>query len=132
MSRRYPPLSEINITNLVDVTMVLLIIFMITAPLMRSGIQVELPKTQVSDISSQVGLVITLTRRAEIYVDEQLVTIETFGTALSKAMADHPGQQVLLKADREVPYGQVIRIMDQIKLAGISNLGLIIIPEKRL
>ena len=125
---RYLSISEINVTNLVDVTMVLLIIFMITAPLLRSGIEVKLPKSESQDLKPHEGVVVTLTRDHMLYVNDEEVAPERFELLLLRRYTESGKKLVLLKADEEIPYGRVIRLMDQVKGVGISNLGLIVEP----
>jgi len=100
---RYPSISEINVTNLVDVTMVLLIIFMITAPLLRSGIEVELPKSSIQDLKPHEGVVVTLTRDRLLYVNDEEVSSEAFEVVLLKRYTVSGQKLVLLKADEEIP-----------------------------
>lgn len=127
---KYRIISEINVTSLVDVTMVLLIIFMITAPLMRSGIEVELPKTKATDLKPYEGVVVTLTREGIIKLNDIKTSLEKFDVKLLQLYASSSRKMVMLQADTEVPYGKVIQIMDRIKGAGINNVGLIVQPEK--
>ena len=127
---RYNGISEINVTNLVDVTMVLLIIFMITAPLMRSGMQVDLPESKTTDLKQKEGIIVTLKKDGIILVDEKTVPADQLVTVLSRMIAAQGDQTVLLHADKAVPYGNVISVMDDIKQAGINHLGLVLIPEK--
>lgn len=126
--RRYASLSEINVTNLVDVTMVLLIIFMITAPLLRSGMKVELPKSDSRDISPREGILVSLNRQGVIFIDEEQVKAENFSERLLQKYSASGGRHVLLQADQAVPYGRVVTLMDDIKRAGIHNLGLVVQP----
>lgn len=127
---KYRTISEINVTSLVDVTMVLLIIFMITAPLLRSGIEVELPKSTADDLKPYEGVVVTLTKDGQIKVNDEPVKLEHFDAKLLQIYAASSRKIVMLQADKEVPYGRVIQLMDRIKGAGINNLGLIVQPEK--
>ena len=127
---KYRTISEINVTSLVDVTMVLLIIFMITAPLLRSGIEVELPKSKADDLKPYEGVVVTLTKDGSIKVNDEAVKLEHFEVKLLQIYAATSRKVVMLQADKEVPYGRVIQLMDRIKGAGINNLGLIVQPEK--
>lgn len=127
---KYRTISEINVTSLVDVTMVLLIIFMITAPLLRSGIEVELPKSKADDLKPYEGVVVTLTKDGNIKVNDEAVKLEHFEVKLLQIYAATSRKVVMLQADKEVPYGRVIQLMDRIKGAGINNLGLIVQPEK--
>lgn len=127
---KYRIISEINVTSLVDVMMVLLIIFMITAPLLRSGIEVELPKSKADDLKPYEGVVITLTRDGIIKLNDETAKLDNFEVKLLKIYAASHRKMLMLQADKEVPYGKVIQIMDRIKGAGINNLGLIVQPEK--
>jgi biopolymer transport protein ExbD len=129
--RRFASLSEINVTNLVDVTLVLLIIFMITAPLLRSGMEVELPRSSSRDISPREGILVSLSKDERIFIDDQAVTQENFSARLLKEYGASKDKQVLLQADRAVPYGKVIELMDDIKGLGIHNLGLIVEPSDK-
>lgn len=130
-TRKYSSLSEINVTNLVDVTMVLLIIFMITAPLLRSGMEVNLPKSDTRDITPRTGIIVSLNSDGIIFIDDEQVKPENFSARLLKIYTARNGQQVLLQADRAVPYGQAIALMNDIKSVGINNLGLIVEPKER-
>ena len=130
MNRQLKTLSEINVTNLVDVTMVLLIIFMITAPLIRSGIEIELPKTQ-SDLLNDVDyILISLSKEEKIFIDEEEVAVDLFSETLGQKYEAQGGKPVVLKADKGIPYGSVVRLMGQIQSAGIGNLGLVVEPEE--
>ena len=126
---RYQGISEINVTNLVDVTLVLLIIFMITAPLLRSGIEVTLPKSEAQDLQPKEGTTVTLQQDGSLYIDDMLVPSDQFEVILMQHYNESGRKLVLLKGDERIPYGSVIRVMDRIKGAGISNLGLIVQPE---
>ena len=127
---KYLTISEINVTSLVDVTMVLLIIFMITAPLLRSGIEVDLPKSKSDDLKPQEGVLVTLNREGLLYINDEKVQPDNFESILFNKYTASSRKIVLLQADKEVAYGKVVKIMDIIKGLGISNLGLIIEPEK--
>ncbi len=126
--RKFTSLSEINVTNLVDVTMVLLIIFMITAPLLRSGMEVELPRSSSQDIHPREGILVTLSKDKRIYINEEPVKAQDFSARMLKVYGSQSGRQVLLQADKAVAYGEVISLMDQIKNLGINNVGLIVEP----
>src|SRR4030042_863355 len=121
--RRYLSISEINVTNLVDVTMTLLIIFMITAPLLRSGIEVRLPRSEVLDIRPQEGIVVTFTKEKQLFINDEAVASEGFELLLYQRYTDTGKKTVLLKADEEISYGEVIRLMGRIKGTGIFTLG---------
>lgn len=127
---RYRALSEINITNLVDVTMVLLIIFMITAPYMKRGLEVRLPKASADAVSADSNLIITLTRDSVLVLNNEPLLPEHFGTTLLQKYKERGEAPVMLQADKAVPYGQVIAVMNRLKKAGISNMALLVEPEE--
>ncbi|MBU0713110.1 biopolymer transporter ExbD [bacterium] len=126
----YTSISEINVTNLVDVTMVLLIIFMITAPLMRTGLQVELPESKINDLKNKEGVTVTITRDGNILIENETVNLQQMGNYLTRRLSTEGNLFVLLHADKSVPYGKVISVMDYIKQAGFSNIGLVLTPGK--
>jgi biopolymer transport protein TolR len=127
---RYNSISEINLTNLVDITMVLLIIFMITAPFIFSGIKVALPKTRAENLSVHQNVVVSMTSEGFIYINEEKVEGKNFQAVLMQRYREAERRGVLLKADRQIAYGDVIALMGQIKQAGITNLGLVVEPEQ--
>jgi len=126
----YTSISEINVTNLVDVTMVLLIIFMITAPLMRTGLQVELPESKINDLKNKEGITVTITRDGGILIENETVNLQQMGNYLTRRLSAEDNLFVLLHADKSVSYGKVISVMDYIKQAGVSNIGLVLTPGK--
>jgi len=126
----YTSISEINVTNLVDVTMVLLIIFMITAPLMRTGLQVELPESKINDLKNKEGVTVTITRDGTILIENETVNLQQMGNYLTRRLSTEGNLFVLLHADKSVSYGKVISVMDYIKQAGVSNIGLVLTPGK--
>ena len=129
--RRYTSISEINVTNLVDVTMVLLIIFMITAPLLRSGIEVNLPQTKADNITTRDNVTVTVNREGLIFLNDEKISISSFQPALLKKYEASGKKTVLLMADKTVPYGRVIEVMDRIKKVGINNVGLVVEPIEK-
>ena len=129
-NNRYPTISEINVTNLVDVTMVLLIIFMITAPLLKSGIEVKLPTSGAPDIKPQDGVTVTLRQDGVVFINDEAVTSDAFDLLLLRRYDESGRELVLLQADEAIPYGEVIHLMDRIKSVGISNLGLLVEPAE--
>ena len=119
-------LAEINVTPLVDVVLVLLIIFMVTAPMMTKGIGVELPETTARPLpQKERPVIITVDRKGTVYLGELRVDLLTLENRLKRIKSDSPGAQFLLKADRSVPYGRVAEVMARIREAGITNLGLV-------
>ncbi len=127
----FRPLTDINITNLVDVTLVLLIIFMIAAPLIHSGVKVDLPRMQSGAEVIQEGILVSYTHDDQIYIDGNLVTGSDFENRLIKLWVQSGRKPVLLSADSNVPYGKVIGLIDKIKSVGVENLGLIVEPGKK-
>ena len=127
-NRKLKSISEINVTNLVDVTMVLLIIFMISAPTLLSGFKVQLPEADGEPLTNQQNLIITLTRDDQIFIEEEKIAAQDFASILKKKWLARGQCDVLLQADRDLSYGKVIRFMGTIHTTGIHNLGLIVDP----
>ncbi|MBU2547510.1 MAG: protein TolR [Proteobacteria bacterium] len=125
------PLSEINVTPLVDVMLVLLIIFMVTAPMMMEGMDVKLPQVDSSAIQTEgERLVITVNAQGEIFLDEFKVPIEDLNIKIKRILDVRASKQVYLRADKSIPYGQVAKIMSEVRRAGVTNLGLVTEPEQ--
>jgi len=122
-------LSEINITNLVDVMTVLLVIFMLAAPLMKHGIDVDLPQVSSKGIELRDEFVVTVDKEEKIYLNEQLISLELLERRLREIYAARPDITIFLKADKRVPYGSVVRIMGRVRRAGIEKLGMVTEPE---
>ncbi len=131
-NRQYRPMAEINVTNLVDVVLVLLIVFMISAPMMQAGVEIDLPKASESprDISS--GIMISIDKNQQIYIDQYKVKIENFDSRLKNIREVKKFRPIFIRADKTVPYGVVIELMARIKKLGVENVGLITEPETRL
>lgn len=123
-----PPLSDINVTPFVDVMLVLLVIFMVTAPMLSQGLPVNLPEAPAQSLVSQKPLVVSINRDRVIYLDDRPVTLDGLALALAPLTQGQKGQEVLLKSDREVPYGLVIQVMSTLKQAGVEKLGLVTAP----
>jgi len=122
-------MSEINVTPLVDVMLVLLIIFMVTAPMMVQGINVSLPETKNTQLDSKdEHLTISIDKQLRIFLNETPVRLEDLGRALSSFHTNRPDEYAFLKADKDVPYGLVVRVMSDIKDAGIEKLGAVTEP----
>lgn len=122
----FSPVSEINVTPLVDVMLVLLIIFMVTAPMMQQGVEVDLPTAKGKGFSKESRLVVSITRKKNIYVGK-MGNIKL--RDLPRRLAGGVAEEVLVKSDASVPYGYVIKVMAQIKKAGIEKVGLVTNPE---
>jgi biopolymer transport protein TolR len=123
-------LSEINVTPFVDVMLVLLIIFMVTAPLIQQGLDVNLPEATAKGLKSpEDPTVLTIDKGGKIFFGTNEVAIEKL-RGFVEAMKENKGlEELYLKADKDVPYGTVVKVMAEIKAAGIDRLGMITIPE---
>jgi biopolymer transport protein TolR len=125
-------LSDINVANLVDVVLVLLIIFMISAPLLQSGIEVELPQTATRDTDFNEGMLVTINEQGAYFfsVDgrDYFVNPKDFETRLQEIADDKGYSAVYLRADKDVPYGEVVELVSRIKKAGFVSLGLVTSP----
>ncbi len=128
--RTYDALHDINVTNLVDVVLVLLIIFMIAAPMMQAGIDIQLPRTKATPEDMGEGVVVTITKEQRIYIDERVTNLDRFEGILTDVARKKGSQSVYLRADKDIPYGLVIQIVGKVKALGIQNLGLVTEPEK--
>jgi len=117
--------AEINVTSLVDVMLVLLIIFMITAPMMQGGVDVELPRAEARPLEPKEGLVVTVDRAGRIFVDQTAVSYADFRVTFRSLVAARKPNGVFLRADSRVPYGDVVRTLAVIRAAGVQNVGLV-------
>jgi len=127
-------LSQINVTPFVDVMLVLLIIFMVTAPMLDQGVQVDLPEVEESPglPAQQEPLVVTMQRNGKIFIGKaEVETVSKLGPVLQQALKGKPDREVFLEADQNVPYGRVVQVMAAVKRAGIEKLGMVTrLPEE--
>jgi biopolymer transport protein TolR len=125
--KRRRPMSEINVTPFVDVMLVLLIVFMVTAPLLTVGIPVELPETKASDALSddQAPLVVTVQEDGSVSLQKNIMDADTLIARLQAIVDENPSVELYVRGDRRVPYGTVIGVMDMIKSAGMSRVKLV-------
>ena len=122
-------MSEINVTPFVDVMLVLLIIFMVTAPMMVQGVDVSLPEASSAPLQSdQEHLVITVDKNQQVFINELQVEMDFLQQKLLKILEGREDRQVFLKADRDIAYGIVVRVMAEVKAAGVEKLGMITMP----
>lgn len=126
-SRDRNVLSEINVTPLVDVMLVLLVIFMVTAPLLQQGVDVNLPRAKGKDLPPEERISLVIKRDRNIYMNETPITIPQMRQKLEAISKLNPN--IFLKADKDVPYGLVVEVMGEIKEAGIEKLGMITEPK---
>ena len=128
--RRYAPLAEINITNLVDVTMVLLIMFMLTAPFLQAGVKLRLPKAEAKSIEEQEGVTVSIDENSRIFIDEKAVRWNEFSAEFRRAI-EATAPRVFLRVDKNVRYETVLQVIARIKMLGIEDLGLIAEQEEK-
>ena len=124
-------MSEINVVPLVDVVLVLLVIFMITAPLLYRGIDINLPQSSTNTIKPTERVVLTVRDEKNIMVDKQKVALSELQKVLQGMMDGSPNMAVYLRGDKEVAYGVVIQVMDIAKRVGIEKLGMVTEPAKK-
>jgi biopolymer transport protein TolR len=120
------PMAEINVTPLVDVVLVLLIIFMVTAPFLQGGLEIDLPKVATRGLDVREGLIVSVRADRTIAVGNTVVPIGRFEDALSRAGAAR--RPVFLKADQKVPYGTIVDLVARMRRSGIAALGLVTEP----
>lgn len=130
--KEYRPMADINVTNLVDVVLVLLIVFMISAPMMQAGVEIDLPKASESPKDVSSGIVISIDRNQQIFIDQYKVPADQFESRLRNIREVKKFRPIFIRADKKVPYGTVIELMAKIKKMGIENVGLVTEPETRL
>ena len=123
-------LAEINIIPLVDVVLVLLLIFMLTAPMMYRGIDVNLPRAAAKPTAVEERMVLTLTKERALYLNDKRIAPGTLDTALRAAFGTRTDKTLYLKADSGLAYGAVIETMDQVRRAGIERLGMVTEPVR--
>jgi biopolymer transport protein TolR len=125
-------MSQINVTPLVDVMLVLLVIFMVTAPMMQQGVQVNLPKTESKALPApEQTVVVSIERSGRLSINSAEIPAGELRTKLSGMFAGRSKKEVFLKADKDVPYGEVVKTMAEIKGAGIERLGMVTEPAQR-
>ena len=123
-------LSEINVVPLVDVVLVLLIIFMVTAPLLYRGIDVNLPKSTINTIQPEERIILTVSGQQKIFLDREETNLSGLEKALANRAKVNPEIAVYLRADEQVPYGTIVQVMDTIKRVGIDRLGMVTTPRE--
>jgi len=119
-------MSQINVTPLVDVMLVLLVIFMVTAPMMQQGVQVNLPKAETKSLAPKEDtLVVSIEKSGKTFINTSEIQGDQLKDKLNSMLAGREKREVFLKADSSVPYGEVVKVMAQIKGAGVERLGMV-------
>jgi len=126
--RTQTSLADINITPLVDVVLVLLIIFMVTAPVLQSGIEVNVPKTRSVKEITQERLVISINKEQRVFLGNDPININEIGDKLRQKIRDPRNQSVFVRADEDVPFGAFATVMDAVKQSGITNVSIVTQP----
>ena len=121
-------LSEINMVPFIDVVLVLLIIFMITAPIIQSGIDIDVPKTKVVREMTQVRMIVEIDRGQTLYLNDKPVNIHQLGDTIKKQSKDPAHQAVYLRCDAQVPFGAVAPVFDALLQSGITNISVVTQP----
>ena len=126
--RTQTSLSEINVTPFVDVVLVLLIIFMVTAPIIESGIEVDLPQTRAVKQITEERVTVTIDRKQRLYVGNEAVNIHALPDRLRSLMRDPERQEIFLRSDKEVPFGIVAQVIDEMYSHGITRINVVTKP----
>ncbi len=126
--RTQSSLADINVTPLVDVVLVLLIIFMLTAPILQSGIDVDVPKTRTVKEITEERLVITIDKQQRVFLGNDPININQIAQKLHEKIRDPEHQSIFLRADQNVPFGAFATVMDSVKQSGITNVSIVTQP----
>ncbi len=129
---RYRPMAEINVTPFVDVMLVLLVVFMVTAPLLSVGVPVDLPKTQAATINNpDEPLVISINAKGEIFLQESMIPMENLTARLLAVTGQNPDTRIFVRGDKGIQYGQVMQVMGSVSAAGYRKVSLLAeLPDK--
>ena len=123
--------SDINVTPLVDVILVLLIIFMVTAPMLQMGIDVNLPRVKSKSIDvGEEKLILTINNKKEIFINKYKASIDNLKPKLESIFASRIDREIFMRADEKVPYGFVVKVMSEVRKAGVDKLGMITEPPR--
>jgi biopolymer transport protein TolR len=128
-TRRNKTISDLNLTNLIDVILTLLIIFMITAPMMTQGVQVDLPKAEAKNVEVNVSIQVSVNGSREVFIDQEKVSLVDFPRRFKEIFAARTSVPVFVNADQKVPYGLVIKLISDIQNAGVVKLGFLTQPQ---
>jgi biopolymer transport protein ExbD/biopolymer transport protein TolR len=123
--------AEINVVSLIDVMMLLMVIFMITAPIMQGGIDINLPKAEARPLEPKSGLVVSVDKTGRIHVDDASLSLSEFRATFRALAAERGRDGVYLRADAGVPYGEVVKVLAIMRASGAADVGLVAEPEDR-
>ncbi len=126
--RTQTALAEINMVPFIDIVLVLLIIFMVTAPVIQSGIDVSVPKTELVRELAEEKIVVTINKKQEVFLQNELVNIGDLGAKIRQRLPDPTRQSIYLQADADIPFGVYVTVLDRLKLAGIDNISVVTQP----
>ncbi|MBN1826309.1 MAG: ExbD/TolR family protein [Candidatus Eisenbacteria bacterium] len=129
-SHDYRPLSQVNVTSLVDVTLVLLIVFMLAAPLLQEGVEVELPRAEVKGIEMSDAWILSVDREGNVFLNERKIPMDRLSAEIEGRIVASGAREVYVRGDARVPYGSVVRLIGMLKGAGIEHVGLVSQPEE--
>ena len=129
--RTQTTLAEINMIPFIDIVLVLLIIFMVTAPVIQSGIEINVPKTQVVREISEEKLIVSIDKEQKLYLQNAAININELADKIREKLLDPARQSVYLRADESVPFGTIAAVMDSLKLAGIENISIVTQPLEK-
>jgi len=122
--------AEINVVSLIDVMMLLMVIFMITAPMMQGGVDISLPRAEARPLDPKSGLVVTIDKSGAIHVDETTLTFNEFRSTFRTLASDRGRDGVYLRADEGVPYGSVVKVLAVMRASGTGDVGLVAEQEE--
>lgn len=129
-AHEYRPLSQVNVTSLVDVVLVLLIVFMLAAPLLQEGVKVELPRAEVKGIDMSDSWIVSVDREGAVFINERKVPWDDLAAEVEGRIVASGAREVYVRGDSRVPYGSVVRLIGVLKGAGIEHVGLVSQPEE--
>ena len=128
---RSPLNAEINVVSLIDVMMLLMVIFMITAPIMQGGVDVKLPTADAAPLEPKGGMVVTVDRQGQVFVDESRMSFDAFRASFKALASRRASRGVYLRADDAASYGQVVRVLGVMRQAGVGDIGLVAEPLQK-
>lgn len=129
LDRHAPVSAEINVTSLVDVAFTLLVIFIITAPILQGGVEVQVPRAQAETISTPDGVIVTVTREGDLYIGDTAASREEFEPALTDIVRERQATSIYLRADEGVEYGRVLEVLGAMRALDIATVGLVAEPS---